>query len=100
MSKFTYEISKPARLDIRNVFSYSIDNFGVIQAVKYKSDLESHIRKISSHENFIMIKKYQYDGGQFLFSRIGRHNIYFRYEGNHTLIVRVLHDQMQPELHL
>lgn len=93
-----YKLSKKAAEDFGNIYDYTFLNFGEDQADKYTDELESVLKNISEAP-FIGrdcddlkagIRRHEYQ----------KHSIFYRIREMDVFIVRILHQQMNPMLHL
>jgi toxin ParE1/3/4 len=91
-------ISPKAEEDLEQIYEYTADRWGLSQAEKYQDLLFDAFTRISSH-NLIgkAFKTTAYDYRQV---HIGRHLIFYRYDVEYIIVVRVLHDKMDIAKHV
>lgn len=96
-----YTISEDAQEDIAGILDYTIDKWGIEQAVKYQLLIDTGIEKISNdpfsaisqeiiRENKVTVR----------YLRVSKHHIYYTVGADMIIILRVLHQQMNRSLHL
>ena len=87
-----------ATADIDQIFDYTEAQWGSDQAEKYISDLRDACRSFTGTlrpgRSAASIRK-----GYFVIG-CGSHNIFFREEKTRIVIVRILHNRMDPSRHL
>ncbi len=95
------KISKPAELDLKNIASYTLSNWGESQKKTYLDLFKNFFINLSHDEANVALIKSREDIDVGLFSfQIKKHVVYFRTTENEVLILRVLHSRMDPERHL
>lgn len=87
-----------ARSDIKKIWKYSYDNFGVDQADKYFDELDSGMKTIL--ENPLIGVSCDYIRSGYRQFKVNEHYIFYRISTKTIHIVRVLHDSMQASNHL
>lgn len=95
-----YEIYQQvkARSDIKNIWLYSYENFGVTQADKYLDELETGMDALRANPQIGVSCDYIRAGyRQF---KVNDHYIFYRVSKQTIRIVRVLHEIMQTTNHL
>ena len=95
-----YRIHQQAktRQDLKNIWLYTYENFGVDQAEKYFDELESGMETIRNSPLIGVSCDYIRAGyRQF---KVNEHYIFYRIAKKTIHIVRVLHDAMQAKNHL
>ena len=87
-----------ARKDLKNIWLYSYENFGVDQADKYFDELESGMETIRDNPRVGVSCDYIRAGyRQF---KVNEHYIFYRISKQTIHVVRILHDTMQAKKHL
>ena len=91
-------LSVDAEKDIEEIYCYSVSNFGENQAELYYSGLTGHFAYIAGNpntgSNFSFVKENVFR------SNYESHAIYYRQGKSEILILRVLHQQMDPVRHM
>jgi toxin ParE1/3/4 len=87
-----------AEKDIEEIYCYSVSNFGESQAELYYSGLSKHFTYIADNpnigSNFSFIKESVFR------SNYESHAVYYRQGKNVILILRILHQHMDPIRHM
>lgn len=92
-----YDLSKKAKDDLREIWVYTEDRWGVQQADAYYRDIFKAIELLTSGERKGRNADVR-DG--YLKYPVGRHFLYFAKVDGRIRIVRVLHQSMDVERHL
>ena len=87
-----------ARRDLKNIWLYSFENFGVDQADKYFDELEFAMATIQ--DNPLIGVSCDYIRAGYRQYKVNEHYIFYRITKKAIHIVRVLHDSMQASNHL
>jgi len=93
-----YKLSNKAAEDFEQIYEYTYLNFGEYKADVYTDDMEKCLLLLSNTpqigRSLDKIKKglYRHDHEH--------HAIFFMIESNDIFILRILHQQMNPMLHL
>lgn len=91
-----YKKTKKADDDLKRIFDYGIDNFGVEQAIKYLNELEHRFEAIA--ENPLMYAAVDDIRQEYRRSVCGVHSIYYRLENNVVEIMRLIkHEKMERD---
>ncbi len=104
-------LTDTARADLDRILETTLEEFGTIQLKRYTEQIESAIRKLEESGNRTPLLKQRSDirPGIYTYplSRKGRdspHQFYLRIEtAEHNpavVILRVLHEKMDPEMHM
>lgn len=95
-----YRFSKKAYEDLKLIWLYTSDKWSVNQADIYYKLIMDAIEKIS--KNSYLVKELKYVKGNYLFSKVKSHFIFFKIlkESNEILIIRILHKKMDIVKHL
>ena len=96
MSKYT--LSNKAVSDIEGIAIYTIHNWGVNQAKKYKQGLESILTTLSKNPN--IGKNYQNETLNIKQFPFKSHTIFYKVREEDILIVRILNQSMDYKIHL
>jgi toxin ParE1/3/4 len=98
----TVQLTVDAEQDIEGIYYYSITNFGEKQADLYylnpASGLSDHFTYIAN--NLETSRSFNFVKERLLRSNFENHAIYYRQEDDGILILRVLHQRMDPLRHL
>jgi len=95
-----FTISDEAQDDIAHIFEYTIDKWGLSQAHKYQEILDSGLDTIRNTPLSPYSKNVEHKKIPTRYLRVGKHHIYYTLEDDLIIILRVLHGQMNPDLHL
>jgi toxin ParE1/3/4 len=93
-----YRLTQQAANDLEEVFDYSIEQFGVLRAERYKVELGRCLDRIARDPRLGRPV-----GGrtrQFFRYECLRHVVFFTPMPTEILVVRILHGAMDPERHL
>ncbi len=90
----SYRLTRQAAADLTDIYLHTFETFGEAQAERYVEDMYSCIALIAEHPRL---------GSNASFVRPGifrfahqKHSIFYKSESDGVLIVRVLHDRMDP----
>ena len=87
-----------ARRDLKDIWLYTYENFGLEQADTYFDQLESGMETIQTNPKIGVACDYIRNGyRQF---KVNQHYIFYRIEKRTIHVVRVLHESMQTSSHL
>lgn len=93
-----YLLSTRAELDLEEIWLYTRSTWSLAQADKYLSDLLTAMHELG--DGIRPSKRWERRGDVFR-ATMGRHDIYFLARGyGDILIIRVLHQAMDPSRHL
>lgn len=89
-----YKLSRLAAEDFEAIYEYTLLNFDARQADAYTDDLESTFRLLSSsplmgyecQEIAVGVRRHDHQ----------RHAIFYRRREHDILVIRILHQQMEP----
>lgn len=96
-----YTISEDAKEDIAGILDYTIDKWGIEQAVKYQLLIDAGIEKISSNPFSAVSQEIKRDNKvPMWYLRVSKHHIYYTVGDDVIVIIRVLHEQMKRSLHI
>ncbi|WP_409523871.1 type II toxin-antitoxin system RelE/ParE family toxin [Nitrincola sp. MINF-07-Sa-05] len=92
-----YKLSNLAANDFSAIYEYTLLNFGTRQADAYTDDLESTFRLLTSSPQMGLecpeiaegVRRHDHQ----------RHTIFYRRREHDILIIRILHQQMEPLRH-
>ena len=92
------QLTVDAEKDIEEIYCYTVSTFGENQAELYYSGLSKHFTYITENPNI---------GSNFSFvienvfrSNYESHAIYYRHDKTEILILRILHQHMDPVRHM
>jgi toxin ParE1/3/4 len=94
----TYNLSSLAEADLEEIEVYTLQNWGVDQAIHYIKNLRSHCQMLADNPslgracNHIRMDLHRQE--------CERHVIYYLIKQTEIHIVRILHDRMLPERYL
>jgi len=92
MGRFRFSVA--ARADLRDIASHTLEAWGPAQARRYLDQLQACCERVA--ENPVLARPC--DGVRPGYFRVteGRHTLFFRRDPGGVLIVRILHDRMEP----
>ncbi len=94
----SFKLTADAERDVIDIYFYSLENFGVVQAEKYSEELFARFSRIAESpdlgRDFGAIHP-----GAFRVNQ-GSHAIYYKRQGDYILVLRILHQMMDPARHL
>lgn len=95
----SYYLTQDAEQDIEDIYIYSLQEFDEAQAEKYYHALEDHFSRLS--DNPQMGRDFSFVKAHIRRSNCGSHAVYYRVMNKQdVLILRVLHQRMDPARHL
>lgn len=96
MTSKSYVLSKPAQVDLEEIFDYTVINFGFDQAIKYVSSFDDTFKNLLKNSE---LGRPRNEIKKDLRSLIHRnHAIYYTSIKNQIRIIRILHGS--KDLHL
>jgi len=93
-----YKLSNKAEEDLREVYRYPRLKFGDVQADAYFTGLDESLCLLA--ENISMAQKVDDLRAGYHRYYYQKHAVYFVEKKKYILVIRVLHRQMKPQLHL
>lgn len=84
-----YELSLQADKDLEDIFDYTVDKFGITQAIAYVSGFEEVFMNLASNAELGRRREEIRPGLRSLVNE--RHVVFYRIMKSHIRIVRVLH---------
>jgi toxin ParE1/3/4 len=94
----SFELTEDAERDIIDIYLYTLQKFGPLQAGKYTSELFGRISDIAAQPSLGRDFSDVHPGTRR--SNQASHAIYYRQTGTGVLILRILHQRMDPARHL
>jgi toxin ParE1/3/4 len=94
----SFRLTHDAERDILDIYLYTLERFGLPQADKYTSDLFDRFAEIAARPSLGRAFGDIHPGARRANHR--SHAIYFRPAGDGILILRILHQKMDPARHL
>ena len=94
----SYVLTRAARADLKQIGRYTTQHWGEEQAETYLSALHIALGDLAALPD--MGRQVKWTGEGYLRFDTGRHAVFYRKRANHILIVRVLHQSMEPKRHL
>ena len=86
-----YELTYAAYQDFENIFAFSLDTFGVDQAMSYQNGLKQRFAKLAEQPK--LYPTVDHIRASYRRSVYGSHSIYYRIESQGIVIVRILGQQ-------
>lgn len=93
-----YQLSPRALQSVQQISTYTLKRFGRRQQKKYLRDLRTVMRAVAKNPS-LGRDRGDIKSGYFSMTS-GKHNIYYRKQPQHIEIIDVLHQSMEPTLHL
>lgn len=93
-----YVLSLQAQNSLKQISRYTRENFGERQKRKYLKLLRDKMRSAAKSPDKGQ-KRSEIKEGYYSI-RAGKHHIYYRIKETHIDIIDVLHQSMEPELHI
>jgi toxin ParE1/3/4 len=93
----TVKITEDAKIDIKEIYIYSYQNFGEAKADEYLDGLDA---KLLNLPNVLISSEYDFVREGLKRSNYEKHAVYYRLEDDHILVLRVLHQLMDPARHI
>ena len=94
----SYSLTPAAKADLREIWLYTLENWGEAQADRYLFQLEECCERLVEHPELGRPRDELRRGYRSLLE--GSHLIIYRYHLDRIEIIRVLHRRMDPERHL
>lgn len=91
-------VRESAESDLIDVWRYSFEEWGEVQADKYLDELGGGISKLAINPEIGIKRDYVREGYRVLF--VGSHAVYYTVTPDAVHVVRVLHGRMDPDRHL
>jgi toxin ParE1/3/4 len=96
---YNIRFTEQADLDLLNIYTYTHNNWGELQATKYTDFLREALHKIATKPDRIGTVDRSYLRLGYRSYHQQRHLIFYRVEGNYVEVIRFLHDSMDVEKH-
>lgn len=94
----TYKFSQRSQADLEDIVRYTLDNWGAGQATRYLDGLEKRVQALADAPS--LGKQYD-DLAQGLHGFVYQSHMIYYIKADHGItVVRVLHQSMNPPLHL
>ena len=93
----TVSISEDAKTDIKGIYIYSYQNYGERKAEEYVDELNTMLNELPNTFN---ISDYGFVRPGLKRSNYKSHAVYYRAEGSDIVVLRVLHQRMDPARHI
>lgn len=93
-----YKLSNLAAEDFSSIYEYTWRKFGPSQADSYAAELDSLLQLLA--RNPLMGRDYDYMIAGTRRHDHGHHAIFYHHENEGIFVIRILHQQMNPLLHL
>ena len=93
----TVSISEDAKTDIKGIYIYSYQNYGERKADEYVDELNTMLNELP---NSFSTSNYGFVRAGLKRSNYKSHAVYHRAEGSDIVVLRVLHQRMDPARHI
>ena len=94
-----YDLSEAAQQSIDDIFNYTLDVWGEAQAKSYLGDLFAMFEAIAKGDAVGHLIQPEY-GVMGRYIQVGKHFIYWHWDGDDLLIAEILHERMNRGDHL
>lgn len=94
--KFTLELTRLAQRDFRDILSCTVQMWGERQLAEYRDMIDGVLQTIA--ENPLIGRKRE--DSNLLCRRARQHLIFYQINGETVYVVRILHGQMDSDVHL
>ena len=91
-------ISERAEADLREIWHYSFDEWGEVQADRYLDELDAGMRKCGAEPEGGKQQEAVRSG--YWSSLVRKHVVFYTFSDDEVLIQRVLHGSMDPHRHV
>ncbi|WP_425607323.1 type II toxin-antitoxin system RelE/ParE family toxin [Roseibium sediminicola] len=92
------QFTPAAEQDLNEIWQYTVDLWGRQQAVQYVRDLKSSCQALARDKLISQSAEHVRPG--YRKAKSGKHVLYFRETNAVLIIVRILHERMDPDLNL
>jgi len=93
-------LSDLAQADFNSILEYTLVRWGERQVHKYNQLIQEGLNTIAENPKTPFCKKIIRRGKTLRYLRVEKHHIYYSIEDEFIFVNRILHAQMNPELHL
>ena len=94
----SFKLTEDAERDVIDIYLYTLEHFGLAQAEKYSGELFQRFSQISQNPALGRSFSGIYPGA--FRANQGSHAIYYKKQGELVLVLRILHQMMDPARHL
>jgi toxin ParE1/3/4 len=98
MANVTYRLTRKAGQDVINIYHFTDQKFGRKQADRYVENLKQRLSLLFEREE--LAQPIESCGSHTYRALYQSHTIYFKRETDGILILRILHQSMDPARHL
>ncbi|WP_029030612.1 type II toxin-antitoxin system RelE/ParE family toxin [Salinarimonas rosea] len=91
-------LSRRARADLRSIGGYTIENWGAPQSDAYLGEINATFERLGTGR--LRGRSVAEVGPDLMKTRVGSHVIFYRMSDAAILVVRILHERMDPLRHL
>jgi toxin ParE1/3/4 len=92
-------VRRPAAAeDLREIWWYSFENWGMAQADQYAADIERAIHRLAERDGRRLAQILK--GTDFFRMKVNSHNLFFKVDEQHVTLTRVLHSATDEPRHL
>jgi len=92
------QVTPAAEQDLNQIWQYTVDLWGTHQAVQYVRELKSTCQALASGEGVGQSVEHIRPG--YRRAKSGKHILYYRETNTTLIIIRILHERMDPDLNL
>ena len=90
--------SPKAIQDLEEIFEYSFHTWSYAQAIKYQDQLYQGVLELCKNPD--LGKQYSFKAGDYRYKKVNRHLIFYRTNIEQCIVIRILHEVMEVNIHL
>lgn len=94
----TLVVTESAKQDLRNIYGYTLEQWGALQADKYLEKLKASMWLLTDNPELGMNRSDLLENIQSYSSE--KHVLYYRFTSNSIIVLRILHGQQDPLIQL
>lgn len=92
-----YALTPAARVDVDSIWDYTLRTWGIEQAEAYLRQIQRALETVAEHPGFGQQRRDVDPVYRSL--AVGSHVVFYRIEPEGIVIVRILHQRMDPQAH-
>ncbi|MFO0658263.1 MAG: type II toxin-antitoxin system RelE/ParE family toxin [Polyangiaceae bacterium] len=93
-----YRLTRRAEIDLFELAEFTLKTWGQAQCERYLDQLESCLHRVADNPSLGQSREWVRPGLRAI--KQGKHVIFYKCFQDHTLVLRILHERMDPTLHL
>jgi toxin ParE1/3/4 len=91
-------ISPRALQDIEDIWAYTFEKWSIVQADYYQDEISNALQHFASHPT--LGKIVESNGIEYLRIKVHHHLLFCRIQKKLLIVVRILHEKMDTDMHL